>query len=149
MKNTLITSLILLLLITSCKKNDDQVSNNNYIPNAVFDTEGLINTNLPQFNNMQFPGNYITLNSPYGINGVVVYYSGGSTYSAFELTDPNHPINGCSALAVNNAKASCTCDDGNSFEIVTGLPLEGNVNQFTLIPYHVEVNGNIIRVYNN
>jgi len=146
MKSILILLLTSLLLI-SCSKNDDGRIGNPNIPNYAFDTGTLINTNLPQFSNLQFPGNFIEL-SQYGVNGVVLY-SSGTTYSAFELSDPNHQINTCSRLSLEGIIASCTCDDGNSYNIVNGGQQEGTAGQYGLVPYGVEILGNIIRVFNN
>ena len=141
--------LIFTLLLSSCNKNDDNDQNNNpNIPNAAFDTGSLINTSLPQYNSLQFPGNYITLNNNYGVNGIVVYFT-GSMYTAFELSDPNHQLNSCSNLTVDGIIATCSCDDDNSYEIVTGQRQDGTTGQFTLVPYQVEVNGSVIRVFNN
>ena len=148
MKN-LIFKTIICLLIVSCSKSNEVNNNNPYIPNYSFDTGSLINTNLPQYNSLQFPGNHIILGNNYGVNGVVIYYISGSQYTAFELTDPNHNIQSCSKLSVEGIIATCSCSDGNSYEIVTGQAQEGTTGQYLLKPYFVEVNGNIIRVYNN
>ncbi len=151
MKKVLFYVFFFLFTLFSCNKNDDDNTNGNpNIPRAVFDTGNQINTNLPQYNQLLFAGNFIVLNNNnYGINGIVVFYSGGENYSAFELTDPNHPINTCSKLSVDNAIASCSCDDSNTYEISNGLPLEGTTGQYPLTRYFVEANGSIIRVYNN
>ena len=142
--------LLLSLVIFSCNKNDDDNDDeNSNIPNVAFDTGGLINTNLPQYNNMQFPGNYIVLNNNYGINGVVVYYAGGDNYSAFELSDPLHQLQTCSVLEVEGTTATCTCGDDNAFNIVVGLAENGTANTFPLKRYFVEASGSIIRVFNN
>jgi len=145
---TLVVILFTGILFNSCNNDDDNNQNNNpNIPNAIFDTGNLIDTRLPQYNQMQFPGNHITLNNNYGINGVVLYFT-GSTYSAFELSDPNHQITTCSNLTVSGPIATCSCEDGNSYEIITGQREEGTTGQYTLVPYRVEVNGSIIRVFN-
>lgn len=133
----------------SCSKSDDVNSNNPFIPNYAFDTGGLINTNLPQYNNLNFPGNHIILRSPYGVNGVVVYFAGGELYSAFELSDPNHNLSACSTLTVEGVIASCGCDDDNAYDILSGSRVEGTTGQYVLKRYFVEANDNIIRVYNN
>ncbi|MGY0391517.1 hypothetical protein ACW5R3_03005 [Bizionia sp. KMM 8389] len=139
-----------LLLISSCSNNDDNATQQNeFLPNYGFDTGNLINTNLPQYSDMQYPNNFIILNSNYGINGVVVFYAGGSNYSAFELTDPNHAIRDCSKLTVNGVIATCSCDEGKSYDILTGQPQEGTTGKYGLKRYFVEKTGNIIRVYNN
>jgi hypothetical protein len=137
------------LFIVSCSKSDDGNSNNPFLPNYAFDTGGLINTNLPLYNNLNFPGNHIILESPYGVNGVVVYFAGGELYSAFELSDPNHNLSACSKLTVEGVIANCSCDDGNAYDILSGSRVEGTTGQYTLKRYFVEANGNIIRVYNN
>lgn len=144
---TFTIKLLIVLFLASCSSNDDGRNNNPNIPNYEFDTGDLINTNLPQFSHLQFPGNFIVL-SQYGVNGVVLY-SSGTTYSAFELSDPNHQINTCSSLTVDGIIASCDCDDGNSYNIVNGGQQEGTSGSYGLVPYGVEVLGNIIRVFNN
>ena len=150
MKKILLFISIITISLSSCNKNDDDgITGNPNIPNAVFDTQGLINTNLPQFNQLQFPGNYVVLNNNYGINGLVVYYAGGDQYSAFELSDPNHQLNSCSLLTVDGVFATCSCDDGNAYNIITGSPKQGTQGQYGLTRYFAEANGNIIRVYNN
>lgn len=145
----LILSVLSFVFLSTCQKNDDTLDSNPNIPNAVFDTGGLINTNLPQFNHMQFPGNTVVLNNNYGINGVVVYYAGGTNYSAFELSDPNHQINSCSNLTVSGIVASCNCNDNNAYEILNGTQNQGTTGAYTLKRYFVEANANIIRVFNN
>ncbi|EGV42293.1 hypothetical protein BZARG_523 [Bizionia argentinensis JUB59] len=136
-------------IFTSCSKNDDNVRQNEFIPDYQFDTGSLINTNLPQYNDMEFPNNFIILSNTYGINGVVVFYAGGNNYSAFELTDPNHVIRDCSKLTVTGVIATCNCDDAKSYDILTGQPQEGTTGRYGLKRYYVEKTGNIIRVYNN
>jgi len=147
---TFVIFILTSLLLVSCSSNDDGRNGNPNIPDYAFDTGNLINTNLPQFSNLQFPGNFIVLNQPgVGVNGVVLY-SSGTTYSAFELSDPNHQVNTCSQLTVESvSSATCNCDDGNSYEIIIGSQNEGTVGQYGLVRYGVEVSGNIIRVFNN
>jgi len=146
MKNPIYFILTLLLLV-SCSNNDDGRLGNPNIPNFAFDTGTLINISLPQYSVLQFPGNYIILDQ-YGVNGVVLY-SSGTTFSAFELSDPNHQLNTCSLLTVAGVIATCNCDDGNSYNILNGAQQEGTSGQFGLVPYGVEVSGTIIRVFNN
>lgn len=140
--------IICLIIFASCSSNNDILANPN-LPNYPFDTGNLINTSLPQFNNLQFPGNSVILNNPYGINGVVLYYAGANNYSAFEISDPNHPLSNCSTLSVEGVIATCSCDDGNSYDILNGQRREGTTGQYTLKRYFVEKLGSVIRVYNN
>lgn len=148
MKHIALISFILLTLF-NCKKDDDNLQTNPFIPNLAFDTQTLINTDLPQYSGLKFSGNHVILNNNYGLNGVVVYYSGGTTYSAFELTDPSHAISDCSKLTIEGLVATCGCDDANEFEILSGQPYNGTISQYPLKRYFVEVSGSIIRVYNN
>ena len=139
--------LIPFVLLASC--SSDNVTQNPYLPNYEFNTGSLINTNLPQYSQLKFAGNSLILNSPYGINGVVLYYAGGENYNAFEITDPNHQLSTCSKLTVEGIIATCSCDDGNSYDLLNGIGREGTTGTYPLIRYRVEVSGSIIRIFNN
>ena len=139
---------ITVLLMVNCS-SDDSVINNPNLPDYSFDTGQLINTSFPEFNKLKFPGNYITLAPPYGINGTVLYYAGSDLYMAFELSDPNHPITSCSKLTLDGVTATCDCEDGNSYNVINGYPETGTTGGYTLKPYYVTVSGTVIRVYNN
>ncbi len=145
MKKLVFSSLMCLLLL-ACSKNNVN-SRNPFLPDYRFDTGNLINTVFPEYYELTLTGGKLELDG-FGIKGIVVYFS-GNFYSAFELTDPNHTIQTCSKLNINGIIATCSCDDGNSYEIINGLPLDGTTGQYPLKRYFVEVNGNIIRVYNN
>ncbi|MCX7551030.1 hypothetical protein [Xanthomarina sp. F2636L] len=147
--NRILSIIILTLIIVSCSKSDDNNNNNQYIPNVAFDTGNLVNTNLPQYSSLKYANNSVVLNNNYGINGVVLYFAGGTNYSAFEISDPNHPLSDCSKLTVNDLIATCDCDDGNSYEILNGTGRTGTNGHYALKRYYVEVIGDIIRVYNN
>ncbi|MFH4963533.1 hypothetical protein V8G69_00895 [Gaetbulibacter sp. M235] len=140
--------IICFAFLVGCSTNSDLVKNP-YLPNYGFDTGNLINTNLPQFSQLKFPGNFVILDSPYGVNGLVLYYAGGTNYNAFEISDPNHPLSTCSKLSVEGIIATCDCNDGNSYEILNGIKREGTTGDYPLIRYKVEAIGSIIRVYND
>src|SRR5690606_305668 len=123
-------------IVVSCSKgDDDENKNNQYIPNVTFDTQNLVNTNLPQYSSLKYANNYVILNNNYGINGVVLFYAGGSNYSAFELSDPNHALSTCSKLIVEGVIATCSCDDGNSYEILNGIGQTGTTGNYALKRY--------------
>jgi len=148
--NRILSIILLAFLVMSCNKSDDDGNNNNQnIPNITFDTGNLVNTDLPLYTDLLFANNFVILPDNYGVNGVVIFYAGGTNYSAFELSDPNHPLRTCSTLSVEGIIATCDCDDGNSYEILSGNLQSGTTGNYTLKRYFVEVNGNIIRVYNN
>ncbi|WP_055447542.1 hypothetical protein [Lacinutrix mariniflava] len=154
---TLLFSLFIGLILSSCSKNDDNQNNNPYIPNASFNTGNQINMQLGGiYGQLDFDTNAIYVPN-YGINGIVVINTGFNNYSAFEYSDPNHQIASCSLFELDNpgtiasisTVATCSCDDGNSYDILSGgVPLSGTTGQYTMVRYRVEVNGSIIRVYN-
>lgn len=147
--NRFLSIILLIFVLVSCSKTDDEQLNNPNIPNIAFDTGNLVNTNLPQFSNLKYPNNSVVLNNNYGINGVILYFAGGTNYSAFEISDPNHPLSSCSNLTVEGVIATCNCNDGNSYNILSGVGASGTTGNYALKRYNVEVSGNIIRVYNN
>ena len=132
------------LLLLSCS-NDDDLRNNN--PNLINQRVSLqLDLNLPQYNNLQFPGNsFVTYN--YGINGIVIFNVNNSVYTAFEMSDPNHPLTDCSTLELNGTEVSCRCNDGNKYTIITGQQVAG-VGQYSLKPYRIERRGTILEISN-
>lgn len=136
--------LVFLLVLNSCSTNEDNRIDNPNLVDVSFRL--LINLNLPEYNSLNFPGNsYSTYTT--GINGIVVYNINNTQFTAFELSDPNHPLNECSALRVEGVIAKCDCNDGNSYNILTG-ELNNGSGQYTLKPYRVVKNGSEIEVYN-
>lgn len=123
---------------------DDDIRNNPYLADMNFSFQ--IDLNLPQYNELNFPGNSIIIDN-YGINGVVIYNLNNSHYTAHELTDPNHPVSSCSALQLEGTEAVCGCDDGNAYTIITGQQIEGE-GTYPLKPYRIVRIGNIIEVSN-
>lgn len=134
---------ILISLLISCS-DDDEIRNNPYLPNLRVNLQ--LDLSLPQFNNLNYPGNsFVTYN--YGLNGIVVYNLNNSQYMAYELTDPNHIPQSCSVLEVNATEAICSCDDGNKYTIITGQRLAGE-GQYPLKPYRAIRVGNILEITN-
>ena len=131
------------LIFIGCSSDDDQ-RNNPYLVDLDFAFQ--LDLNLPQYNNLNFPGNSFT-HYNYGINGVVVYNLNNSQFMAFELTDPNHVPSSCSVLEVDGIQASCGCEDGNVYSIITGQLVEGQ-GEYTLKPYRVERSGNVLQISN-
>lgn len=143
MKKTLLGFIISVFLV-GCSTDDNNRVNNPNLPDLNFRLQ--LNLDLPEYNNLQYPGNsYSTYSN--GIKGIVVYNINNSQYTAFELSDPNHPPNNCSAMQVTSITAKCQCDDGNEYNIVTG-ELTAGEGQYTLKPYRIERRGNVIEVYN-
>lgn len=131
------------IILSSCSP-EDEIRSNPYLTNISFRVN--LNLSLPEYNALNFPGNsYVTYIE--GINGIVVYNINNTQYAAFELSDPNHPLQSCSELSVNGIIASCNCNDGNSYNILTG-ELSAGTGQYSLKPYRVRKSGNILEIYN-
>jgi hypothetical protein len=123
---------------------DEEIRRNPYLPDLNFSVR--LDLSLPEYNRLNFPGNeFVTRN--YGLNGIVIYNLNNDQYMAFELTDPNHVPDTCSYLSVDATQASCNCEDGNIYTIITGQQIAGEGN-YSLKPYRVVRNGNILEVSN-
>lgn len=143
MKKTLFLASIFLIL--SCS-SDDNGDNNQFLPPSSLNYQ--INLNLPQFNPLKFPGNHFVDNTENGsIKGVIIYNIDNTQYSAFELSDPNHSPSSCSTQTIDGITSTCDCDDGNSYNIVTGQQTSGD-GQFGLRRYRVRREGNTLFISN-
>lgn len=131
--------LLLLPFIFSCE-SDNFNNNNPYIPNYGFSVD--INTDLPTYNNLKFAGNGVYIGG-YGARGIFVFNT-GSGYTAFDAACPNQPISSCSTMSRNGINAVCSCDSA-SYSLYTG---QSPQKEYPMKPYRVEVNGNLLRVYN-
>lgn len=136
--------LFLICSVLSCSPDDGPQINNPYLPHTSFRLD--LNLSLPEYNSLNFPGNsFVTYN--YGLNGIVVYNINNTQFTAFELSDPNHPLTNCSKLTVQGIIATCSCRDGNSYNIITGEISQGT-GQYTLKPYRVRKSGSLLEVFN-
>lgn len=137
--------IIFLLIFTfSGCASDDDLRQNPYLPHLNFSVN--FDLSLPEYNQLNFPGNkFVTRN--YGINGILIFNLNNDQYMAFELTDPNHVPQACSALIVDGTEATCSCEDGNKYTIITGQRIAGE-GEYSLKPYRVERVGDVLRVSN-
>lgn len=134
---------LLIFTFLGCSSDDD-LRRNPYLPHLNFSVN--FDLSLPEYNQLNFPGNkFVTRN--YGINGIVIFNLNNDQYMAFELTDPNHVPQACSALIVEGTEAVCSCGDGNKYTIITGQRIAGE-GEYSLKPYRVERVGNVLRVSN-
>ncbi len=137
--------IVYILIITSCS-SDDRADNNPFLPATTINYS--INLNLPQFNDLDFPGNHFVDRSANGsIKGIIIYNLDNTLYSAFELSDPNHSPNNCSTQSIEGIIATCNCDDGNSYNIFTGQQTAGE-GQFGLRRYNIRREGNTLFITN-
>lgn len=133
---------ILLFLIMpfffSCSDNGFD-NKNPYLPNYSFTID--INMNLPAYSNLQYPSNAIYY-SGQGAKGIFVFNT-GSGYNAFDAACPNQALSSCSTMTIKGINVVCPCDS-KEYSLFTG---QGSL-QYPLKQYRVEVNGNVLRVYN-
>lgn len=131
--------LIAFPLLFGC--SDDSTNNNNpYIPNYPVNVD--INLNLPQYSNLKYVSNAVYIPNQ-GAKGIIVFNS-GSGYNAFDAACPNQAVSTCSTMTINGINAVCACD-GAEYSLFSGQSKE---KQYPLKQYRVEVNGNVLRVYN-
>ncbi|MFV5691682.1 Rieske (2Fe-2S) protein [Flavobacterium sp. LT1R49] len=123
----------------SCSNNGFD-NKNPYLPNYSFTLD--INMNLPAYSNLQYPSNAIYY-SGVGAKGIFVFNT-GSGYNAFDAACPNQALSSCSTMAIKGIKVVCPCDNAE-YSLFTG---QSSGKQYLLKQYRVEVNGNVLRVYN-
>ena len=129
---------LLLVLLNSC--SEQAVRNNNpYLPNYTVLID--INLNLPEYSNLKFVSNAVLIPAK-GVRGVVVFNT-GSGYNAFDAACPNQALSSCSTMTIKGINLLCACDN-EEYSLFTG---QGKL-QYPLKQYRVEVNGDVLRVYN-
>ncbi len=142
--NMKILLMAFIVILSSCS-SDDRRQNNPNLLNLQF--EVFLELNLPQFSPLNFPGNAIYVGGQgIGNDGIIVVNT-GSGFVAWDASDPNEIPSDCTRLIIDGFTATSTCQNPNSYSIVTGQPLEDGL-QFPLLNYQLEVNGDSIRVFN-
>ncbi len=138
--------LCLLLIVCSCKKDDGELKGDNpFLIDPIVRLN--LNLNLPQFNPLKFPGNSIII-SQQGIKGIVIYNVNNDLYTAFDLSDPNHPPSSCSRMSIEGIIATCPCEeDDNEYDIVTGQH-RTNQNAYPMQQYLARRTGDNLEISN-
>ena len=132
--------IILLFILTSCSGDDSNNPNCNFLFDAGVNLN--VNTNLPQFSQLQFNGNGRYVPNQ-GNNGVWLWRLTSTTLLAWDAADPGLPPSACSTLVyVSGDVVESDCDNANRYSLSTGLGLEGNSSSCTLKPYRVDDLGN-------
>ncbi len=134
--------LTLISFLFSCEDDDSVGYNNPYLPN--YSVNFTVNMTLPSFSSLNFASNGVLISTAgIGIRGVIVFNTGNG-YTAFDAACPNQPLSDCSTMQLSGIMAICPCDEAQ-YNLFTGIA-EGK--NYTLKPYRVEQNGNILRIYN-
>jgi nitrite reductase/ring-hydroxylating ferredoxin subunit len=142
--------LIVFPMLFGCSTNSTN-NNNPYLPNYTVNVE--INMNLPAYSNLSTPINAIYY-SGQGVRGLYIFNT-GSGYVAFDAACPNQAISSCSTMAfkkldpvdplkIDKTTVVCACDNAE-YSLFSG---QSAGKQYPLKQYRVEVNGNLLHVYN-
>ena len=144
MKKTLL--ILSIILVLSCSSSDDR-QENPFLPNVSVNFE--VNLNLPQYNNLNFPGGIVVeRTNARGIRGVILYNLNDQQFFAYELSDPNIPPSDCSALNVEGTRASSNCGNDNIYDIAAfGQQISGE-GGYPLLSYRATKEGSILFVSN-
>ncbi len=124
----------------SCEKNKKYA--NPYLQDVSFSRS--INMDLPEYASLKFANNSVLIQN-IGLKGVIVFNT-GSSFVAFEASDPNHYPSGCSSMVPNQFTCKCDCE-GNEYSLYDGQQISGT-GQYTMKPYHVSQSGNILHISN-
>ena len=129
---------LIITLLFSC--SDSGFKNiNPYLPNysVIID----LNLNLPEYSNLKFVSNAVFIPGK-GVRGVIVFNT-GSGFKAFDAACPNQALASCSTMTLKGINLVCPCDK-EEYSLFSG---QGKL-QYPLKEYRVQVNGDVIRVYN-
>ena len=129
---------VLFLAFISCSDNGP-VNTNPFIPNYTFTVD--INMNLPSYSKLLYPSNAVYYAGK-GVKGLIIFNT-GSGYNAFDAACPNQTPSTCSPMTIDGIDAVCSCDN-KTYSLFSG---QGSL-QYPMKQYRVEVNGNILRIYN-
>lgn len=126
---------------SSCKKED-------IIPYVRFYEQ--IDLNLPKYQNVKIPGNYMYLSNEYfGYNGVILYCVSTNEYMAYERNCPHDAQKANAILDVIDSLCLMVCRDcGSRFFLIDGLKLDGP-SKYSVKTYQTSLSiNNILDIYN-
>ena len=129
---------VLFLVFLSCSDNGP-INTNPFIPNYTFTVD--INMNLPSYSKLLYPSNAVYYAGK-GVKGLIIFNT-GSGYNAFDAACPNQTPSTCSPMTIDGIDAVCSCDN-KTYSLFSG---QGSL-QYPMKQYRVDVNGNVLRIYN-
>ena len=131
--------LIAFPMLFSCSSNSTN-NNNPNLPNYSVNLD--INMNLPAYSSLLTPINAVYYPGQ-GVRGLYIFNT-GSGYVAFDAACPNQALSSCSTMTLNGIYAVCACDNAE-YSLFSG---QSTGKQYPLKQYRVEVNGNLLHVFN-
>lgn len=130
------------LLLAACSSDDNARLRNPYILDIDFSIS--LNTNLPQYSILQFPGNALYIPNV-GNRGIFVINT-GTGIRAWEAADPNHEIRTCSTMELQGVEVICPCEE-TTYNLYTGLA-SGEDREYPLLEYRASKSGSLISISN-
>ena len=144
MKSATLPLVLLLLLAQACRKKDNLAPSCNFLLDI--GVNEVVNMNLPQYNNLLFTSNSVFVSS--AANSGLIVVNVGTGYLAWDAADPNHVPNSCGTLAIDGVLGVCGCDDGNTYSLFTGQPMENPDLRCALKSYPVTRSDNTLYISN-
>ncbi len=133
--------LLMFAMLISCDK-DSPRNTNPFLPDYSFSVS--INKNLPLYADLNSPINPVFIDiQNAGISGIIAMKISDTDYRAWEASCPNQYPAACSRMDIDGINAKCSCENF-VYSLFTGV----GGGQYTMKPYRVEVQGDIIRIYN-
>jgi hypothetical protein len=135
---------LVLISFMGCADDDERINNPNLL-NIQFNIE--LNLTFPEYSQLNFAGNAIYIGGQgIGNDGIIVANT-GSGFVAWDASDPNRLPSNCTRLQPSFPTASSSCNPSYTYSLVTGQPLEEDL-QYPLLNYRVEEGNNSVFVSN-
>ena len=106
-----------------------------------------IDLDLFPFTELLFPGNSVYVANE-GNGGIIISTTTGKDFYAWDAADPNHQQSSCSVLVPDGLFATCSCEDGNKYELVSGTIIGNDGLRCALKNYLVQQTGNTLLIFN-
>lgn len=127
------------LLILGCGSDNNNSVNCNFLLDLGVNLN--VDLNLPEFSQLQFTGNSVRVEGQ-GNGGIILHRRNSSTLLAWDGADPAHGFSNCSLLQVSGPIATCSCEDANQYNLLSGQVIGEADVPCTLIRYTVDDLGN-------
>lgn len=136
----IIISLFIYLFIIPTSCNNDQRIPYTYVNFILY-------LNLPEFNELKTPGNYVYVNG--GVRGIIIYCNYTDNYTAFERNCPYMPSDNKAILEVDSTRMFLVCKHCNSkFLLNNGAYISGP-SKYSPMIYNTLFEDNKLYVYSN
>ena len=128
----------------SCSNNTEDDKNCRFLLDI--SVNFTIDLNLPQYSQLAFAGNSVYI--PNQGNAGIIVASTGVDFFAWDAGDPNLPLSSCSVIEPSGLNGTSGCNDGNTYNFVTGTIEGNNALSCPLKNYRVQQNGNSLLIFN-